>query len=60
MLQVVCHKGQCLAHFLYVNNMTDGLKSTLEMFADDSKFYRIIEILKDVEILLEDLGFISN
>jgi len=33
--------------------VTDGLKikSTLEMFADDSKLYRIIKTPKDVEIL---------
>ena len=32
-----------LLFILYVNDITDGLKSTLEMFADDSKLYRIIE-----------------
>ena len=59
MLQVECPKGQCLAHFLlilHVNDITDKLKSTQEVFADDSKFYRIIETFKDVEILLEDLS----
>ena len=45
---------------LYVNDITDGLKSILEMFADDSKLYRIIETPRDVEILQEDLSFISN
>jgi len=30
------------------------------MFADDSKFYRIIKTPKDVEILQEDLHFISK
>jgi len=30
------------------------------MFADESKLYRIMEILRDVEILPEDLNFVSN
>ena len=49
-----------LLFILYANDVTDGLKSTLEMFADDSKLYRIIETPRDVEILQEDLNFISN
>jgi len=49
-----------LLFILYVNDITDGLQSTLEMFADDSKLYRIIKTLRDVEILQEDLNFISN
>ena len=40
-----------LGSLLYVNDITDGLKSILEMFADDSKLYRIIETPRDVEIL---------
>ena len=48
-----------LLFILYVNGITDGLKSTLEMFADDSKLYRIIKTPKDVEIL-QDLHFISK
>ena len=49
-----------LLFILYVNDITDGLQSTLEMFADGSKLYRIIETPSDVEILQEDLNFISN
>ena len=45
---------------LYVNDVTDGLQSTLEMFADDSKLHRIVQTPQDVEILQEDLNFISN
>jgi len=45
---------------LYVNDITDSLKSTLEMFADDSELYRIIKTPKDVEILQEDHHFISK
>ena len=49
-----------LLFILYVNDITDGLQSTLEMFADDSKLYRIIQTPQDVNILQEDLNFISN
>ena len=49
-----------LLFILYVNDITDGLQSTLEMFADDSKLYRIIQTPEDVNILQEDLNFISN
>jgi len=45
---------------LYINDMTDGLQSTLEMFADDSKLYRIIKTPQDIEILQDDLNYISN
>ena len=31
-----------LLFILYVNDITDGVQSTLEMFADDSKLYRTI------------------
>ena len=45
---------------LYVNDITDGVQSTLEMFADDSKLYRNIHNQHDTEILQRDLDFISN
>ena len=48
-----------LLFILYVNDITDSLKSTLEMFAGDSKLYRIIKTPKDVEKIfnLIDLVF---
>ena len=49
-----------LLFILYVNDITDGLQSTPEIFADDSKLYRIIQTPQDVKILQEDLNFISN
>ena len=49
-----------LLFMLYINDITDGLQSTLEMFADDSKLYRIIKTPRDVEILQDDLNYISN
>ena len=38
-----------LLFLLYVNGITDGIQSTLEMFADDSKLYRIIKYSHDVD-----------
>jgi len=49
-----------LLFMLYINDITDGLQSTLEMFADDSKLYRIIKTPQDIEILQDDLNYISN
>ena len=49
-----------LLFILYVNDITDGVQSTLEMFADDSKLYRVIQNQHDTEILQRDLDFISN
>ena len=49
-----------LLFILYVNDITDGLQSTLGMFADDSKLYRITQTPQDVKTLREDLNFISN
>ena len=49
-----------LLFILHVNDITDGLQDILEMFANDSKLYRIIETTKDVEILQEHLNFKSN
>ena len=51
MSQVVCPRGlylvPCYLRILYVNDITEGIQSTLEMFADDSKLYRIIQNLRD-------------
>ena len=49
-----------LLFILYVNDITDGLHSTLEMFADHSKLYRIIWNPCDSEALQQDLNHISN
>ena len=49
-----------LLFLLYVNDITDGIQSTLEMFADDSKLYRIIKYSQDVDTLQQDLNYISN
>ena len=49
-----------LLFILYVNDITDGVQSTLEMFADDSKLYRIIQNPCDTDTLQHDLNYISN
>ena len=45
-----------LLFILYVNDITDGLKSTLEMFGDDSNSTGLSKHLE----IQEDLNFISN
>ena len=49
-----------LLFLLYVNDITDGVQSTLEMFADDSKLYRIINYSHNVDTLQQDLNYISS
>ena len=44
-------QGSVLGLLLFiVNDIIDGVQSTLEMFADDSKLYRIIHNPHDTEI----------
>ena len=43
-----------LLFILYVNDITDGLQSILEMFANDSNLYRIIRNPCDSETLQQD------
>ena len=43
-----------LLFIVYVNDITDSVQSTLEMFADDSKLYRIIQNPYDTDILQQD------
>jgi len=45
---------------LYISDITDGLQSTLEIFADDSKLYRNIKTPRDTEILQDDLNYWSK
>ena len=42
-------------YIVYVNDITDGVQSTLEMFADDTKLYRIIQNPCDTDTLQHDL-----
>ena len=46
-----------LLFILYVNNITDGVQSTSEKFADDSKLYRIIQNQCDTDTLQQDLNY---
>ena len=45
---------------LYANDITDGVQSTLEIFANDSKLYRIIQKPRDTDILQQDLNYVSD
>ena len=56
----VCAWPSVIYIILYVNDITDGLQNTLEMFADASKLYRIIRNPCDSEALQHDLNHISN
>ena len=49
-----------LLFILYVNDITDGVQSTPEMFADDSKIYKIIQNPCDTDILQQDLNYASD
>ena len=49
-----------LLFILYVNDITDGVQSTLEMFADDFKLYRTIKDPHDLDIMEKDLNYISS
>jgi len=49
-----------LLFLLYVNDITDCIQSTMEMFADDSKLYRVIKDPHDIAILQQDLNLISD
>ena len=53
-------KTNPLLFLLYVNDITDGVQSTLEMFANDSKLYRIIKYSHNVDTLQQDLNYISS
>jgi hypothetical protein len=45
---------------LYINDITDGVQSTIRLFADDSILYREIRNPVDHSILQEDLNTIFN
>jgi ribonucleases P/MRP protein subunit RPP40 len=44
-----------LLFLLYVNEIPDTVKSTIKMFADDTKIWRVLRKNEDPEILQEDL-----
>ena len=50
----------CMLFILYVNDITDGVQSTLEVFADDSKLYRIIQNPCDTDVLQQNLNYIFD
>ena len=44
-----------LLFLVYINDMPEGIDSTMQLFADDSLLYRIIRTKEDQSILQEDL-----
>ena len=44
-----------LLFLVYINDIPEGINSTLRLFADDSLLYRIIRSKEDQTILQEDL-----
>ena len=44
-----------LLFLVYINDMPEGINSTVRLFADDSLVYRIIRSIEDQTILQEDL-----
>ena len=44
-----------LLFLVYINDMPEGIDSTMRLFADDSLLYRIIRTKEDQSILQEDL-----
>ena len=45
---------------IYINDISDGLESTIRLFADDTIIYRCIESQNDVTTLQEDLHKLEN
>ena len=45
---------------IYVNDLMDGLKCQLEMYADDSKLFKEIKSVSDSVFVQDDLNYISQ
>ena len=45
---------------IYINDIIDGLKSNINLFADDCALYRKIESEEDNRILQDDLNLLQN
>ena len=43
-----------------MNDLPEGIKSTLQLFADDSKLYKVIKSKKDSEDLRQDFYSLMN
>lgn len=40
---------------IYINDLSDAIKSTVKLFADDTKVYRTIKASEDIQVLQDDL-----
>ena len=49
-----------LLFLIFINDMPSCVSSPIKLFADDSKLYRGIQSMSDVEILQEDLNNLYN
>ena len=49
-----------LLFLIYTNDLLDNVKSTIYMYADDTKVYREIDSDTDVQTLQEDLRIMSE
>ena len=41
---------------IYVNDLPEGILSSLKLFADDTKLYRVIKLETDREVLQQDIN----
>ena len=47
--------GQTL-FLIYVNNLPEGILSSLKLFVDDTKLYRVIKLETDRDVLQQDIN----
>ena len=45
---------------MYVNDLPDYIKSSLKLFADDTKIYRPITLSTDIDLLQQDLNLLLD
>ena len=49
-----------LLFLLYVNDLPDWILSSMQMFADDTKLWRVIRSKMDIDLLQEDLNSLAH
>ena len=49
-----------LLFIIYINDLPDSIKSSVKIFADDTKVYRKIDDISDMHILQEDLNSLQK
>ena len=53
--EVTVDSGVPLLFFCHINDLSDAVKSSVRLFADDCQLYRTIKSAKDHQLLQEDL-----